>query len=59
MALLMDTAGIIAAIMALFVGIENLRFLRTHNLLRRAIFLVGIGLAISIAVIVWHFGFHL
>lgn len=58
MSLVLDTLGVIVAVVALFMGIKNLRFLRTHNLLRRALLLIGAGVAISIAVIVWHFGFH-
>lgn len=58
-ALIMATLAVIVAILALFVGIRNLRLLKTQYLLRRALLLFGIALAISIAVIVWHFGFHL
>jgi YHS domain-containing protein len=58
-ALLMTTLAVIVAILALFVGIRNLRLLKTHHMLKRAVLLLGIALAISIAFLVWHFGFHL
>jgi hypothetical protein len=58
-ALLMDTVSAIAAIAALIVGIEHLRYLKEHNLLRRAVLFIGIGILICIAILVWHFGFRL
>jgi hypothetical protein len=58
-ALVMDTLSAIAAIAALIVGIEHLRYLKEHDLLRRAVLLIGIGILISIAILVWHFGFRL
>lgn len=57
-ALLMDTFSAMAAIAALIIGIEHLRFLREHNLMRRAVLLLGIGILIIVAVIVWNFGFR-
>ena len=58
-ALVMDTFSAIAAIAALIVGIEHLRYLKEHDLLRRAVLLIGIGILISIAILVWDFGFRL
>ena len=58
-ALVMDTLSAIAAIAALFVGIEHLRYLKEHDLLRRAVLLIGVGILITIATLVWHFGFRL
>lgn len=55
--LVMDTLSAIAAIAALFAGIEHLRYLKEHGLLRRAVLLIAIGILITIAVLVWHFGF--
>ena len=57
-ALMMDTLSAIAAIAALFVGIEHLRYLKEHDLLRRAVLLIGLGILAIIAILVWHFGFH-
>lgn len=58
-ALIMDTLSAMAAIAALIIGVENLRYLKAHNLLKRAVLLVGLGIIISIAILVWHLGFHL
>lgn len=56
-ALLMDTFSAVAAIVALVIGIEHLRYLSEHNLMRRAVLIVGIGVLISIVIVVWTFGF--
>lgn len=56
-ALVMDTISAIAAIAAFFVGIEHIRYLRQHALLRRALLLTVIGILITIVIAVWHFGF--
>lgn len=58
-ALIMDTFSAITAIAALIIGVENLRYLKEHDLLQRAVLLAGLGIVISIAILVWHFGFHL
>ena len=58
-ALVMDTLSAVAAISALFVGIEHLRYLKEHDLQRRAVLLIGISIIVSVAIIVWHFGFRL
>ncbi len=57
-ALVMHTASAIAAIMAFIIGVENLRFMREHDLLRRAVLFLGAGILIFILVLVWHLGFH-
>jgi YHS domain-containing protein len=57
-ALLMDTFSAMAAIAALVIGIEHLRYLREHNLMRRAVLLFGIGILIIVALVVWNFGFR-
>ncbi|MCW4054071.1 MAG: hypothetical protein NWE84_04010 [Candidatus Bathyarchaeota archaeon] len=56
-ALVMDTFSALAAIAALVVGIEHLRYLREHNLARRAVLLVSICILIILAILVWIFGF--
>lgn len=58
-ALIMDTLSALSAILAFIVGMRKLRFLRQHNLLKRATILVAIGALISITIIVWHFKFHI
>ena len=57
-ALILDTFSAIAAIAALVVGIEHLRYVKEHNLLRRAVVLIGIGILIAFVILVWHFGFR-
>ena len=57
-ALVMHTLSVIAAITALIIGVENLRFSKTHNLPKRAMLSTGLGIIISIAILVWYFGFH-
>jgi len=58
-ALVMDTLSAIAAIAAIITGIEHLRYLKEHDLQRRTVLLIGIGIIISIALLVWNFGFSL
>jgi len=55
----MDTLSAIAAVVALIIGVKNLRYLKAHNLLKRAVLLAGLGIIISITILVWHLGFHL
>jgi len=57
-ALIMDLFSALAAIVALVIGIEHLRYLKKHNLMRRAILLLGIGILITLAILVWNFGFR-
>jgi hypothetical protein len=57
-ALIMDLFSALAAIVALVIGIEHLRYLKEHNLMRRAILLLGIGILIILAILVWNFGFR-
>ena len=58
-ALVMDTLSAIAAVVAFVIGVKNLQYLKAHNLLKRAVLLAGLGIIISIAILVWHLGFHL
>ena len=51
-ALKLDTLSAIAAIAALITGIEHLRYLKEHDLLRRAVLLIGIGIIVSTAILV-------
>lgn len=57
-ALVIDTLSARAAITALFVGIEHLRYLKEHDLQRRAVLLIGLSIIVTVAIIVWHFGFR-
>ncbi len=58
-ALSMDALSAIAAIVSFVIGIGNLRYLKEHDLLRRAVLLPGLGTVMSIAILAWHYGFHL
>jgi len=58
-ALVMDLSSAIAAIVALVIGLEHLRYLKEHNLTRRAILLLGIGILVVLVILVWNFGFRL
>ena len=57
-ALVMDALSVIAGIAAFVVGIEHLRYLKEHDLLRRGALLIGVGIMIAIAILVCHFGFR-
>ena len=57
-ALLMDTLSTLAAISALIIGIEHLKYLREHNLTRRAVLLFGGSILILLIIGVWIFGFR-
>lgn len=56
-ALLMHTFSILGAIAALVIGVEHLKYLSEHNLTRRAVLLIGMGILIFIVIVVWTFGF--
>lgn len=46
-ALVMGALSTIAAVVALIIGVKNLRYLKAHNLLKRAVPLAGLGIIIS------------
>jgi hypothetical protein len=56
-ALIMDTVSVIAAIAAMIIGVEHLRYVEEHDLLRRAVLFVGLVGLISILLFVWLHGF--
>ena len=58
-ALALDTISAITAITAFIIGIEHLRSLREHDLLKKAVLFIGIGVLLSITLLVWYFGFSL
>lgn len=57
-ALIMDTISVIAAIAAMIIGVEHLRFAEQHTLVRRIILLVGMIILSLIVIFVWHLGFR-
>lgn len=55
-ALILDTVSVATALIALFIGIEHLRYIEEHNLLRRAIIFLSIVIITGFTMLVWHFG---
>jgi YHS domain-containing protein len=55
-ALLMDTVSVISALAALVIGVEHLRYVEEHRLLRRAITFLSVIILLSFALVVWTFG---
>jgi hypothetical protein len=58
MALTLDTVSVVSALIALFIGVEHLRYVEEHKLLKRAIIFLSITIIISFAILVWHFGYR-
>ena len=52
----MDTVSVISAIAALVIGVEHLRYVEEHQLLRRSIAFLSIIILLSLAIVVWTFG---
>jgi hypothetical protein len=57
-ALLMDTVSVITAIAAMIIGVEHLRYVEEHMLVKRAVLMTGFLILTLIILIVWHFGFR-
>ena len=55
-ALIMDTVSLVTALAALFIGIEHLRYVEEHNLVRRVIVFLSILILAIFTIIVWHYG---
>jgi hypothetical protein len=58
MALTLDTISVATALLALFIGIEHLKYVEEHNLLKRAIIFLSIVIITGFAMLVWHFGYR-
>jgi hypothetical protein len=56
-ALMMDTISVMAAIAAMIVGVEHLRYVEEHRLVGRAVLLLGTIILLSILLFVWLHGF--
>lgn len=54
--LIMDTISVMAAIAAMIIGVEYLRFAEQHALMRRIVLLVGKLILSLIVIFVWHHG---
>lgn len=55
-ALILDTVSVATALIALFIGVEHLRYVEEHNLLKRAIIFLSMVLITGFIMLVWHFG---
>ena len=56
-ALIMDTISVATALAALSIGIEHLKYVEEHNLVKRSIDFLSIITINGFALIVWHLGF--
>ena len=56
-ALFMDTISVLAAIAAIIIGIEHLKYVEKHRLVGRAVLLIGFIVISSILLSVWFYGF--
>ena len=56
-ALFMDTISVLAAIAAMIIGVEHLRYVVEHKLVGRAVILIGFIVISSILMFVWLHGF--
>jgi hypothetical protein len=55
-ALIMDTISVATALAAIFIGVEHLRYVEEHNLVKRAVIFLSIITITGFALIVWHYG---
>ena len=57
-ALMMDTISVVAAIIAMIIGIEHIRYVEEHEILKKGVILIGITILSTILLIVWHNAFR-
>jgi hypothetical protein len=57
-ALVFDTVSVATALLALFIGVEHLRYVEEHDLLKRAIIFLSIITVTVFLMLVWHHGFR-
>ena len=57
-ALFLDTISVVTALLALFIGVEHLRYVEEHNLLKRAIIFLSIVTVTGFIMLVWNHGFR-
>jgi len=53
-ALMMDTISVVAAIIAMIIGIEHVRYVEEHEILKKGVILIGITILSAVLLIVWH-----
>jgi len=58
-ALIMDTVSVIAAITAMIIGIEHLRYVENHQLVKRGVLIIGLLMLVGVLIFVWHHGFRI
>jgi len=56
-ALIMDTISVATALAAIFIGVEHLRYVEEHDLVKRSVIFLSIITITGFALIVWHYGF--
>lgn len=57
-ALILDTLSVATALLALFIGVEHLRYVEEHDLLKRAVMFLSIITITGFMMLVWHYGFR-
>ena len=57
MALLMDTVSVISALAAMVIGIEHLRYVEEHLLVKKAVLIIGVSIITIFLIFVWQTGF--
>lgn len=58
-ALFLDTISVVMALAAMLIGIEHLRYVEEHDLIKKAVLFIGVIVITSFLLLVWHFGSHL
>ena len=55
---MMDTISVVAAIIAMIIGIEHIHYVEEHEILKKGVILIGITILSTILLIVWHNAFR-
>ena len=55
-ALILDAISVATALAGIFIGVEHLRYVEEHDLIKRAIIFLGIITITGFALLVWHYG---
>lgn len=58
-ALVFDTISVATALLALFIGVEHLRYVEEHDLVKRAVIFLSIIIITVFIMLVWHHGFNI
>ncbi len=56
-ALIFDTVSVATGLLALFIGIEHLRYVEEHGLVKKAVLFFSIATITVFLILVWHHGF--